>query len=181
MQMRPEVQIKSIIKALADVVLPAVDPNNKLAQEQTQLAMGLLTLMSKQLPLQFRFDCDELERLLDLSEKLAAQASGGAKTQAAVDELKSQAQAASAALQAARSGPERIHEMVRALRSATGELVTQTYCDGTPECRMAISRGVLETSKEQLLRDRSWLLMQGWETDPESVPAIEQLLSEKAS
>lgn len=181
MQMRPEVQIKSIIKALADVVLPAVDPNNKLAQEQTQLAMGLLTLMSKQLPLQFRFDCDELERLLDLSEKLAAQAIGGAKTQAAVDELKSQAQAASAALQAARSGPEQIHEMVRALRSATGELVTQTYCDGTPESRMAISRGVLETSKEQLLRDRSWLLMQGWETDPESVPAIEQLLSEKAS
>ena len=181
MQMRPEVQIKSIIKALADVVLPAVDPNNKLAQEQTQLAMGLLTLMSKQLPLQFRFDCDELERLLGLSEKLAAQAIGGAKTQAAVDELNSQAQAASAVLQAARSGPEQIHEMVRALRSATGELVTQTYCDGTPESRMAISCGVLETSKEQLLRDRSWLLMQGWETDPESVPAIEQLLSEKVS
>jgi hypothetical protein len=32
-------------------------------------------------------------------------------------------------------------------------------------------------SREQLLRDRSWLLMQGWEPDPKSIPAIDTLLA----
>jgi hypothetical protein len=35
---------------------------------------------------------------------------------------------------------------------------------------------VLAMSKEQLLRDRSWLLMQGWEPDPKSIPPIAELL-----
>ena len=70
MQMRPDPQIKSVIKAMNDVVLPAVDPQNKLAQEQVRLCMGLLGLMAKQLPLQFRFDCDELARLSAYSAEL---------------------------------------------------------------------------------------------------------------
>ena len=42
MQMRPDIQIQSMIKALTDVVLPAVDADNKLAHEQTRLVIGLL-------------------------------------------------------------------------------------------------------------------------------------------
>jgi hypothetical protein len=37
----------------------------------------------------------------------------------------------------------------------------------------------LVMSKQQLLRDRSWLLMQGWEPDPKSVPGIAELLTSK--
>ena len=70
MQMRPEIQIQSILKAMIDVVLPAVDPKNPLAQEQARLVMGMLTVMAGQLPRQYRFDCDELSRLLKLSQRM---------------------------------------------------------------------------------------------------------------
>jgi hypothetical protein len=31
-------------------------------------------------------------------------------------------------------------------------------------------------AKEQLLRERAWLIGQGWEADPASIPAIETLI-----
>ena len=70
MQMRPEVQIAAMIKAMKDVVIPAVAGTNKLAEEQAKLVVGMLSLMAYQLPLQFRFDRDELARLVETSAAL---------------------------------------------------------------------------------------------------------------
>lgn len=176
MQMRPQIQIKSVVKALTDVVLPAVDPNNKLAQEQARLAIGLLKLMSEQLPLQHRFDRDELDRLLACSKALQAAARGGSATQAALVILAGVTQAATLALASPNTSPEDVVREVRALRAATGALVTQVYRDGEPSCRAGIRDIVLAMSKEQLLRDRSMLLMQGWEPDPGAVPPLHSLL-----
>ena len=78
MQMRPQIQLQAVIKALGDVVLPAIDPDNRLALEQGKLAIGLLTLLAQQLPVQFAFDCDELTRLIATSGELANAAQGGA-------------------------------------------------------------------------------------------------------
>ena len=38
MQMRPLLLTQSMIKAMTDVVLPAIDPQNKLAHEQARLS-----------------------------------------------------------------------------------------------------------------------------------------------
>ena len=51
MELRPSLQVKIVLKALTDVVLPAVDPNNKLAQEQARLCIGTLQIMASRLPL----------------------------------------------------------------------------------------------------------------------------------
>jgi hypothetical protein len=176
MQMRPQIQIKSIVKALTDVVLPAVDPDNKLAQEQARLAIGLLTLLAEQLPLQYRFDRDELHRLLVCSGELQATARGGRATQAALAALAGVTRSAAEAFGGASTSPDALLQWVRALRAATGTLVTQLYHDGDPACRAAIRDIVLAMSKEQLLRDRSMLLMQGWEPDPKAVPPLQSLL-----
>ena len=72
MQLRPEIQITAIVKAMKDVVIPAVDADNKLATEQAQLIVGLLTLMAHQLPRLFHFDCDELQRLIACASQLEA-------------------------------------------------------------------------------------------------------------
>lgn len=176
MQLRPQLQIQSILKAMADVVLPAVDPNNKLAQEQARLIMGTLSLMARQLPLQFRFDCDELARLVEFARELEQLAQGGKGTTAANSALAADTERASSLLNRAKAGPEEIEQAVRDLRSATGAVVTQVYRDGDAASQERVEKAVLAVSKEQLLRDRSLLLSQGWEPDPEAVPAIESLL-----
>jgi hypothetical protein len=174
--MRPQIQIKSALKALTDVVLPAVDPNNKLAQEQGKLVIGLLSLLAQQLPLQYRFDRDELKRLVACAQQLHEAAQGGSGTQAALAALTDAARAGSQALFSAGTTPEELQQAVRALRAATGELVTQVHRDGEPACRAAVQSLVLALSKEQLLRERSMLLMQGWEPDPAAIPALTSLL-----
>ena len=176
MQMRPALQIRSVIKAMTDVVLPAVDPANKLAQEQARLVIGTLSLLAQQLPLQFRFDCDELSRLLKLAAALRQAARGGPETTACVEAMTPAAAAAALALEQAQGGPEAIESAVRDLRSATSMVVRAVYRDGSDKAVRQVQETVLAVTKEQLLRDRSWVLMQGWEPDPAAVPEIRDLL-----
>lgn len=176
MQMRAPLQIHSLIKAMTDVVLPAVDPQNKLAQEQARLIIGMLGLMAKQLPLQFHFDCDELARLVEFSRQLQCTASGGAETRASLLAVAASGAHAGALLERAKADPQEIEHAVRALRTTTGAAIAAVYRDGDAACQSRVQAAVLAMSKEQLLRDRSWLLPQGWEPAPESVPTIETLL-----
>lgn len=180
MQMRPQIQIKSVIKALTDVVLPAVDPGNQPAQEQARLAIGLLHLLAQQLPVQDLFDRDELHRLLDCSSRLQATARGGSGTQNALAELAAVTDAAQRALGVAWTGADVILHSVRALRGATGALVTQMYRDGEAACRDRVRDIVLSMSKDQLLRERAMMLMQGWEPDPAAIPPLASLLDASA-
>lgn len=177
MQMRPQIQLQSVIKALSDVVLPAIDPNNKPAVEQGKLSIGLLALLAQQLPLQFRFDCDELARLIATSRELSVHAQGGAGTQTALAALNEAVLVAGFSLDAARSSPTDIEAQVRALRFAAGALITEVHRDGDVACRPKIQQAVLAMSKEQLLRDRSMMLMQGWEPDPKAIPPLDELLA----
>lgn len=181
MQMRPQIQIKSVIKALTDVVLPAVDPENKLAQEQARLAIGLLTLLNQQLPVQYAFDCDELKRLLACAEQLRGAVQGGAETAAALAELSRVTEACTQALAGSGTSPDALLQAVRALRAATGAVISQTWRDGDVACRPQVRKLVLAMSKEQLIRDRSMLLMQGWEPDPKAIPDLQTLIEPSTS
>ncbi len=172
MQMRAPLQIQSIIKAMTDVVLPAIDPDNKLAQEQARLVLGSLALIAKQLPLQYRYDCDELARLEAFCQSLQSLAQGGTETTGALAALALELR--EAGVQSA--SPEEIEQRVRNLRQLSGAVITAVYVDGSSAARKDVRAAVLAMSKEQVLRDRSWVLSQGWEGDPKSIPPIEQLL-----
>lgn len=173
MQLRADIQITSILKALNDVVLPAIDPGNQLAQEQARLCMGLLDLMSRQLPLQFRFDVDELKRLANLGEALAEAAGVSGSTET----VQVDTAYARDVLNRAQAGPSEVLAATHALRASTSALV-QEVCGKAPcQAITRIERLVLDASREQLLRDRSWLLPQRWEPAPDAIPAIEALLA----
>lgn len=171
MQMRPDIQIQSMIKAMTDTVLPALDPENKLAQEQARLILGMLALMRKQLPVQFHFDCDELERLVGLSQALRA-----LDIEAMDEELLCDEAQAQNVLAGARSSPTDVLASVRHLRRAIGQRVTRLYMAADSGGRARLEDLVLSVSREQLLRDRSLLLPQGWEPEPDALPEIETLL-----
>lgn len=176
MQMRPAIQIQSMMKSLTDVVLPALDPTNKLAQEQGRLILGMLNLMSKQLPLQYRFDCDELARLTAFASDLQSVAVGGEQTRSALAELEGVHAQARDLLDRARVAPDSIEQAVRSLRAATGAVVTGVYRDGESNAQHRVEGAVLAMSREQLLRDRAFVAAQGWEPDPAALPPIEDLL-----
>ena len=176
MQMRPEIQITCMSKAMRDVVIPALDPGNKLALEQSQLIVGMLNLMARQLPLQFRFDRDELTRLVGCASKLQNIPIDESNAAAAKDRFITQCSVAAKVLEKCQADPAELLASIKDLREAMGFVVT-TLAEGTDEdAQLKVEKIVLDAAGEQLLRDRSLMSIQGWESDPAAIPAIESLI-----
>jgi hypothetical protein len=178
MQLRPLLQIQTIIKAMTEDIIPALDQTNQLAMQSAHLTIGTLALIAQHLPLEYRYDCDELARLIETAKSLGAQLKpeGGATAAA---ELTEAGKVGSDVLSRARAEPGEIVDAVRRLRAASAKAVTAVYAAGDETAQAAVQKSVLSISKQQLLRDRSWLLMQGWEPDPKSIPGIAELLTSK--
>ena len=177
MQLRSEIQLATMMRSMKDVVIPAIEPGNQLAQEQAQLIMGMLNLMSRQLPLQYRFDRDELTRLIDYTDRLATHSGQNPSLKNDFQALSQAAESARQLLSGCGTDPAELHRAIKQLRENISELVKSASAVGDDTLMSSIEPVILELSREQLLRDRSLLLDQGWEPEPESIPDIETLLS----
>ena len=177
MQMRPEIQITSVIKAVKDVLIPAIDPSNKLAIEQSQLIIGLLSLLASQLPVQFRFDRDELTRLLSTAESLGDIQASDKDSAGTMAKLATSRAAATKVLEGCQLDPVELVSSVRELREVVGSVISAINRTDNIEAQLRVEKIVLDMSKEQLLRDRSLMKLQGWEPDPAALPDIEKLLA----
>jgi hypothetical protein len=176
MDLRPALQIQTLIKAMTDVVLPAVDPHNKLAQEQARLAIGMLSLLGTRLPLLYRYECDELTRSLALADTLRAQTSDLAAAAQALDDLAGVVDGGRDVLARARAEPSELEAANFALREKIGALITLAYGATDEARRTELGATVTAHAQEQLLRERAWFASQCWEGSPDALPALETLL-----
>lgn len=177
MQLRAEIQIATLMTAMTNVVIPAIDPDNRLAIEQASLVVGMLSLMAKQLPLQFRFDRDELQRLVGVADEIRNIFEGGSVHETALDQLARSRASAVETLEYCQVEPAGLVEAIRALRTDLGLLITELGENASsPHELEAAETIIMKMSRDQLLRDRALLAPQNWETDPASLPAIETLL-----
>ena len=72
-----ELQLDVALKALREVVLPAVDPTNGVAIEQLHLAMMTIGMVRQRMPLAHARARQELRNALDMAERLADLGAGG--------------------------------------------------------------------------------------------------------
>lgn len=177
MQMRPEVQLAAMIKALTDVVIPSVPKENKLAVEQASLVVGMLKLMQDQLPIQFRFDRDELRRLVDTAARLAAVRTTDAATSAAIEHVGVPCDRAAGVLERSQAGPQDLHASILEMRTALCALIDVAANSADIGGRDQIESILMSMSREQLLRDRALMKPQRWEPNPASLPDIGCLIS----
>ena len=176
MEVRPEIQLKVVLKALPDVILPAIDPANKLAHEQTQLAIGTLQMVAKRLPIAFRYDRDELERYVALSKGLIAEVGATIKSSGMAD-LEHLATHAADVLDRARAEPVELENAALSLRSAVCELMQEPEVVGNTQVKASMGRLILDASKIELERERALVVDMGFDTDTASLKPIEQQLA----
>ncbi len=177
MQLRSEIQLASMIKAMKDVVIPAVDAKNDLAIQQAHLIVGLLNLMVHQLPMQFRFDRDEVQRLIAAAQSLSQLPTADRAIGEAAQQLEASRAAAAVVLDRCTTDPAELVTAVRDMRETLGALMSAAAGGKDAVALGAVEKVVLGLSREQLLRDRSLMLPQGWEPDPTLVPEIQSLLA----
>jgi hypothetical protein len=177
MDLRPNLQLQAMIKAMAEVVLPAVDPDNELACEQAQLVLGMLHLLAVRLPWQFHYDVDELDRALKLSSAILEHGSGGPETRSALEALEESAARGRSVLAGAQASPEDLESAILELRRQTASLLQALGTDGEQGCRKTAGRAVVEASREQIERERAWFAPQGWDTETDAPKELETLLA----
>lgn len=180
MELRPEFLLRAAAKAMADVVLPALDPDNKLAQEQGHLVLASLDLVLQRLPHMYRFDCDELGRSLALAAELGGIARQAGAADAAARALEQSAASGAAVLARATADPAELEAARVEVRDKIGALVAAIYAAGAeavPDALLAqIGRAVIANAGDQLQRDRAWVAPQGWEPGAATLPDLAALL-----
>lgn len=165
--------LASSLKALEQVVLPAVDPKDPLATEQLRLAAGFLKFMRARLDLWYPRLAFELNHYLALAEALAEDAT------VLSDEV---AQRLKSAIAQARSVKERELALPADMRAATAQLsacisgLARLAATAPPELGRRVERQVLAHAKRWVDMQRAWFAPQGFELRASELPDLQQVL-----
>lgn len=163
-----DLRIETIVRAMEDVVTPAIDQENSLAREQVALIIGHLRLIGVQWSRAEGYAQTCLADLTDCVRPLRAQ--GGPATEAAGREL-----------QASLDTVGRAEAHYKQVMSAADALVRASYTDGDPKFRSELQACLLDFSLRQSLRDRSWFAGTGFDLHPDQLIPIDDLVAETAS
>lgn len=162
-----DLRITSMIRAMEDVVRPAIDPGNSLAAEQAALVVGHLRLLAIHWS---KADAYARTCLADLDRTLEGLVpSGGPATSAAAADL---------ARARGQGGDAEAH--YKAVMRATDSLVRAAARDGDHAFRETLRGAVLAFSTRQSLRDRSWFAASGFDLNPGELHSIADLTMETA-
>lgn len=164
--------LRAAIKALTDVVAPAIRADDALAQEQLRLVTDYIRFIQQRLDHlaeRHRFECTQYLALAQTVLPLAASASTGVR-----DGLAAAIAGAEALPGAARLADHR--EATAALTGAIRRLVREA-AGYKAEARAAIERAVLDGSAALIDFERAWYLPMGFDPAPREVPSVEAALA----
>jgi hypothetical protein len=154
-----DLRIQNLIKALTQVVIPAIDPENALAREQAQLAIAHLQLIAAQWQKAPVFEAQSLDALRALGERLAAVSAGGAETRRAA-----------AGVRGALDRP------YADLGRAIDALIAAALADGETGFRAELDEAVLTYGAKQAWRERVWFAGSALDPDVAELPSIDAML-----
>jgi hypothetical protein len=172
MDIRPSLQIQVMIKAMEQVVLPAVDPVNKIAHEQTGLVLATLRFLEQRLPLWRPYLRDEIKRLVKLLDSIMALDGGDSAVRASLAKL---AEKGRALLERADAEAPTLEKIAIDIRNAVGRLMAEYEALGSVH-RTPLGRLVLDAAAQQLDRERAWLIPFGFEGEATGIVPIDQQL-----
>jgi hypothetical protein len=154
--------LAAAMKALEEVVAPALDPADPQAAEQLVLVIDSLRFLRERLDHlhdRARFD---LRHHLALARAISDDAP-----------LDAEIAAATAVYERADARTPELRESAAELAAALRTVVRDTTDDVT---RRRIERRILEGSRERIQADRAWHLPQGFDPDPGAVAPLELAL-----
>lgn len=167
--------VRSALRAMQEVVLPAVDRRHPLALEQATLVARMLQLLEQRIPWLVARNRYELEQAVLLGEALAADA--GAVSPAIASALAQAVRTGRALLADAAALPPALQQAAHELNGLVTVLVeVAAGCDDAERCRR-MERRVVQGAIAVLAMQRAWFLPQGWEPDASAVAALPDLLA----
>jgi len=162
--MNPSIKLRihTMIRALNEAIIPAVDPGNALAQEQANLLVGHLhVLLQHEGREQLICEVEHTE-LMRLGSALVEASRGGSATAAATARV--------------RNLPKDVD--TDTLSHAIEALIIDSGIDGDDAFKRACDKLVIEHGREATRRSRVWFKSMGFDHDPDALPDIDSLFED---
>jgi len=168
--MNPEIdlRLKSVLKALSEVILPALPAGERMARDQTNLVIGHLSIIAEQWKHALNF---ELENLA-LASGLAAELAGMTLDARLGDDLIA---ALAAADEVDRNDYDAVSAVHRGLKTVIDRLIADDY-RSTP-MPPAMRDAVLRYNQRRATPERIWHRGAGLDPDGASLPPIAALFA----
>ena len=160
-----DTQLQVSVRALREIVAPALAAADKHVVEQLHLVVAALEFMRQRLPAARRYYRDELESYIALSRDSIALVRKQQETLSA--EILESIEIGERVLERADAEIEDYQLVTRRLREGLGGLLHHSI--GHP-AEAALQALVLQKSEATLLAARVWCLPLGFELDPEALP-----------
>ena len=166
--MNPDIdlRLKSVLKALSDVILPALPASERLARDQANLVIGHLTIIAEQWQYALNFELENLAQACALAGELA----GMNFDSALGDDLIA---ALSAAAAVDRNNYQAVTAIHRALKTLIDALIAADH--HSAPMPPALLDAVLRYNRCRAPRERVWHRGAGLDPDAASLPSIASL------
>lgn len=166
--------LRAAIKALDEVVAPAIDTANPLAVEQLRLVSRFLGFLRTRMPYEHARARHELQHYFGLAGTLMPLAPNDAPVRSR-DLLGAAIRAAGPLLDDPAAGAQQIQGAITSLSCAASTLVREV-AHAPAAVREPIERAVIRAAQALLDAQRAWFLPMGFEPDPRCVPGIDDAL-----
>ena len=165
-----DVRIANIVKALEQVIMPALPARERLARDQIRLCLGHLHMIGEQWRHAGAFEAAALGAMVELGEELIA----GADARYAED--------LRAALAAAKGVGASDHAGVAANIGELGGVIDRIILgdDGKVPLSEAAREAILAYGEKQATRERTWFAMTGLDPDRKNLTDIATMMAEIA-
>lgn len=166
-------RLASVLKALDDVIAPALAPDAALAHEQLALIKRSIALAMSQIPHEFAFMVKESQSYAALARSLCARIPADNVWQ---ERLKQRLAALAAVAPATTPSRPALEAATRALRLDLEQATRELLAQADPATAGTLSELVLAHSEQQNIADRLWVVQTGFDPDPASLPSLETYL-----
>ena len=161
-----EVRLASVLHGLRDVIVPAINPGEALAVEQSGLILAQLSMLLRQLPYADRYNRLCRNDAHATAAGIVQEPAGGPSSLAA-------ARALAALLPGA--GEDDPHAGYLALAGGIAALTAAVAEDAEPGWGGCVDAAVLAFSSRQNRRERVWFKESGFDPDPGALPDLAAL------
>jgi hypothetical protein len=165
-----------MMRSMLEVIIPALDPKSQLAQDQAQILVANLKLLSDQADRTYEYEMVELREFAALLRQLLECAEGGPETRAAqlaVTDVLHRVEPITA-LPIPRYSA--LATCARDACAAVDALLAASHTDGAAEFRATVVSAVLAQAASRNLRERVWFRAAGLDADPQSLPGMDDVL-----
>jgi len=167
-----DLRIATLLKALSETVLPAVDRGNSAAVEQLHLVVGSLKLLREQIDYAHWFEVVDARSMAALIDRLAAEIDSDASRQAVVTaaEMLAIAHRHDVTLTTVRDAN-------RTLRNAISALAAASHAAADAGAGKRVQSMILAHSEGQISRERAFIAATGFDVFPDTLVSIEESLA----